>query len=117
MDYKGNGKINYSEFLAATISVKSVLTYEKLYALFKHFDTDDSGFITPENLKESFAVGGRDLSDEQVGIILKDHDIKGDGQLSFEEFKAIFFGRGPTLDLEIQTDKIKNDFALESPKS
>ena len=47
VDYAGNGKINYSEFLAATIELKSVLTYDKLWALFKYFDTDDSGIITP----------------------------------------------------------------------
>ena len=47
MDYAGNGKINYSEFIAATIELKSVLTYEKLWTLFKYFDTDNSGIITP----------------------------------------------------------------------
>ena len=46
VDYAGNGRINYTEFLAATVSIKSVLTYDKLWALFKHFDTDDSGVIT-----------------------------------------------------------------------
>ncbi len=54
IDYAGNGLINYSEFLAATISIKSVLTYDKLWALFKHFDTDETGVITPENIKEAF---------------------------------------------------------------
>jgi len=47
VDYAGNGKINYSEFLAATIELKQVLTYEKLWTLFKYFDTDNSGIITP----------------------------------------------------------------------
>ena len=47
IDYAGNGKINYSEFLAATIHIQEVLTYEKAWALFKYFDTDDSGTITP----------------------------------------------------------------------
>lgn len=59
VDYEGNGKINYTEFLSATISIKSVLTYEKLWALFKHFDTDDSGTITPANLKDAFANAGK----------------------------------------------------------
>ena len=27
LDYNGNEKINYSEFLAATLSVKSILTH------------------------------------------------------------------------------------------
>jgi len=51
VDHMGNGKINYTEFIAATVKVKSVLTEEKLRALFLHFDTDNSGFITPYNIK------------------------------------------------------------------
>ena len=35
VDYHGKKKINYSEFLAATISVKKILTDEKLLAIFK----------------------------------------------------------------------------------
>ena len=53
-DYLGNGKINYSEFIAATIESRSVVTREKLWQAFKHFDTDDSGFITAENLIQAF---------------------------------------------------------------
>ena len=34
LDYDGNNMINYSEFLAATVSVKTILTHEKLEALF-----------------------------------------------------------------------------------
>lgn len=46
LDEGGDKKINYSEFLAATISVKKILTEEKLMAIFKQFDTDGSGKIT-----------------------------------------------------------------------
>lgn len=35
VDYQGNKTINYTEFLAATISVKKILTEEKLLAIFK----------------------------------------------------------------------------------
>jgi Ca2+-binding EF-hand superfamily protein len=35
VDYHGNNRINYTEFLAATISVKKILTNEKLIAMFK----------------------------------------------------------------------------------
>jgi calcium-dependent protein kinase len=61
IDYAGNGKINYSEFLAATIEVPRVLTQDKLLALFKYFDTDNSGYITPANLREAFAKTGKTL--------------------------------------------------------
>jgi calcium-dependent protein kinase len=59
----GNGKINYSEFLAATVSIKSVLTNELLWGLFKHFDTDDSDFITSENIQEAMAKVGKAIDD------------------------------------------------------
>lgn len=35
--------INYSDFLAATISVQKILTEEKLQAIFRQFDTDGNG--------------------------------------------------------------------------
>jgi len=53
IDFYGNNKINYSEFLAATISVKKFLTNERLQAIFKQFDTDGSGYITPEDIVEA----------------------------------------------------------------
>ena len=62
VDYNSNGKINYSEFIAATIQVKQVLTDEKAYVLFKHFDADDTGFITEESLAKVFASSGRQVS-------------------------------------------------------
>lgn len=46
MDYFGNGKINYSEFLAATLSAKDTLNDEMLWRLFKTFDVDDTGSIS-----------------------------------------------------------------------
>ena len=35
LDYSGNQKINYTEFLAATISIQNILTHSKLEALFR----------------------------------------------------------------------------------
>ena len=40
LDYDGNEMINYSEFMAATISIKKILTHEKLLAVFNHFDEE-----------------------------------------------------------------------------
>ena len=91
LDYAGNGKINYSEFLAATIVLKNVLTYDRLWALFKYFDTDSSGYITRENLKEAFAKTGKTLSEDEVRHILDQHDLKKNGVIDFEEFREIFF--------------------------
>ena len=63
LDYAKNQKINYSEFIAATINVSEFLTDEKIVALFKTFDVDDTGKITAENLKQAFTKFGRNISD------------------------------------------------------
>ena len=102
VDYAGNKKINYSEFISATLSVQQVLTQEKLIQLFKHFDVDNSDYITPENLKQAFAQAGKILTDGDIKQILKEHDIVGDGRLSFDEFKEIFYDEN-----EEGADKLK----------
>jgi calcium-dependent protein kinase len=54
VDYHGTGqRINYTEFLAATISVKKILTNDRLIAMFKQFDTDNSGYITTNDIIEA----------------------------------------------------------------
>ena len=90
IDYFGNGKINYSEFLAATISMQSILTDEKLWSLFKTFDTDDTDFISFENLQEAFQRLGRSISDAELEAMLTQHDQDKNRRLSFDEFKAVF---------------------------
>ena len=50
VDYFGNKKINYTEFLVATLDVKQFLDDNMLQALFNQFDTDMSGVITKDNI-------------------------------------------------------------------
>ena len=90
VDYQGNAKINYSEFLAATISAKSFLTDTKLQALFKQFDTDNTDYITADNIYDAFQKMGREISRQDVENIMAKHDILKDGRISFQEFKEIF---------------------------
>jgi len=61
-----------------------------LYALFKHFDTDNSNYITQENIKEALSKIGQSVSEDQIQEMILQHDITKDGQISFEEFKQIF---------------------------
>ena len=114
VDYQGNGKINYSEFLAATVSVRAVLTQEKLYALFKHFDTDNSDYITPENIAEAFYQNGKELSEVQTKQIMQDHDLMGDGRLSFSEFRAIFFENDIEMSSAINSASTASITAVQS---
>ena len=89
IDYYGNHKINYSEFIAATLDTQKFLTKEKLWILFKHFDTDNSGVLTKDNIKETLAFAGKEVTDLEVRKMIADHDTLKNGTLSFKEFKAM----------------------------
>ena len=80
IDYVGNGKINYTEFLSATLEIKDTLTEEMLWRLFKKFDVDDTGFISKENLVEAFKRLGRSkLTLTDISEMIYAHDIAKDG--------------------------------------
>ena len=91
IDYVGNGKINYTEFLAATLTFSETLSDEMLQRLFKKFDVDNSGYITKENLLDAFKrLGRNNLTLDDVTEMIKVHDTEQDHVLSFNEFKVIF---------------------------
>ena len=91
MDVNKNGKINYSEFIAATISIQEFLTEEKLWMIFRHFDIDDTDYISRENIVDAMRKMGKNLSDEEVDSALEAHDVVHDGKISFAEFRHMFF--------------------------
>ena len=90
IDYHGNQKINYSEFLSATINIKTFLNDSKLRAIFSQFNTDGSDTITEENIYYAFQKLGQEIKREEIREMIKKHDIEHTGDLDYEEFKAIF---------------------------
>ena len=66
------------------------MTDEKLKEIFLHFDVDDTGYISKENISESMTKMGHGLTPEEIDQVLGIHDVKGDEQISFEEFKHMF---------------------------
>ena len=102
MDYHNNGKINYSEFLSATLNLQKFLTDQRLMAIFAQFDTDNSHQITEENIYFAMQKLGHEIPRNEIHDMIKKHDLTKDGVLSFEEFKAIFVdSRGSKDDLDV----------------
>jgi hypothetical protein len=79
--------INYSEFMAATISIKQILTHDKLLAVFNHFDEEQTNQITAANIVSTLKKMGRTISIEEIEEIMRKHDKSKDGIIQFEEFK------------------------------
>jgi Ca2+-binding EF-hand superfamily protein len=61
-----------------------------LLAIFNQFDTDNSGFITKDNIVNAMIKLGHQVDKKEVQSIMAEHDITGDNQISFKEFKQIF---------------------------
>jgi Ca2+-binding EF-hand superfamily protein len=56
---------------------------------FRLFDKDNSGSISAEEVKEVLSVG-RKFSNENIwNDIIKEVDVNGDGEISYEEFKVM----------------------------
>lgn len=89
VDYKENGKINYSEFLAATLSAKNTFKEAMLWALFKHFDVDGCGSITQDDIIETFQKTGKLVTQADLNTVFEEHDILKDGKINYEEFKQM----------------------------
>lgn len=91
LDYDGNGRVGYSEFISATIDLNRYLTPEKIDALFKQFDIDGDEIIQAENIKQAFTKLGQELNDRDIEAIIAQHDKDGDKNISLEEFKEMLF--------------------------
>lgn len=62
----GNGKLNYTEFLVATIDRKEFEDEDHLWTAFKYFDVDNTGYITADNLWAAFRKAGKEISEEEI---------------------------------------------------
>jgi len=67
--------------------VQNFLTDERLEAIFKQFDIDESKSITRKNIKDAFSKLGKEISDSELDKIMKEHDTSNDGSLQFDEFR------------------------------
>lgn len=86
-DLNGNGELDYSEWLVATLKRSDMINTKKLKQAFTYFDKDASGKISLDELKEAMQGNGQDLDDDVFRDIMAEGDENGDGEIDFEEFK------------------------------
>jgi calcium-dependent protein kinase len=85
VDGDGNGEIEYTEFVVATLNEKNLLSNNKLQTAFKMFDKDGGGTISIEEIKEVLSFG-QNLDEKLIQQIINQVDANGDGEISYEEF-------------------------------
>jgi len=86
--YLHQGKLNYTEFVIATLDRKKVVTEEVLYNAFQQFDRESRGFITPDNLASAFKHAGYEADPTEYSIMIKEYGLSGE-RIDFESFRHI----------------------------
>ncbi|EPS59225.1 calcium-dependent protein kinase 1, partial [Genlisea aurea] len=84
-DVDGNGTIDYIEFITATMHRHRLERDEHLFGAFQFFDTDNSGYITRDELETAMKKYG--MGDEAtIREIISEVDTDNDGRINYEEF-------------------------------
>ena len=108
MDFHCDGKVNYSEFLAATISSINFCKEEKLWLTFKYFDTTDSGFITLDTVIEALKESGVVVDEQGLNETFIGMKKKGE-KIGFNEFKSLALGNGVKNNVNDNESEIKDN--------
>merc|ERR1712186_8928 len=88
IDTDRTGKIDWTEFVAATLDKKHFMAAETLWATFRIFDRNGDNQISREELREVF----KDANDEEIQWVVNEVDQDKDGYISYEEFYEMMTG-------------------------
>ena len=85
VDTDMNGFVEFEEFVIASVFPKHMLKPDMLKKAFNLFDTDSSGAIELEELKEKL-VGDKLIPEIEWEEFIKGVDEDGSGEINMEEF-------------------------------
>ncbi|KAL9183938.1 hypothetical protein ACHAXT_002024 [Thalassiosira profunda] len=114
VDMNGSGKISWTEFLAATIETKGLISEDEFASAFDHLDCDKSGFISTSNLRE---IIGRDLPESVIDQIIDESDLIGDHRIWKDEFMALSQESASAMDSEADHHRQRDALYLKRSKS
>ena len=81
-------RINYSDFLAATLTSKVNLSEDIIRGAFRTFDIDKSGDITVQDLRTALAKAGKDFSKDEVTGMIEELGV-ANNRINYEAFRKM----------------------------
>jgi calcium-dependent protein kinase len=89
-DLDRDGKVNYSDFLAAAMDQKKFLAKDVIINAFNHFDFDASNFIDIDDLEKALLSTGHEVvHKEDLDNIIAEVS-NNENKISLEQFRALF---------------------------
>ncbi|OIV95156.1 hypothetical protein TanjilG_21546 [Lupinus angustifolius] len=86
-DLDGKGTMEFGEFLnLMAIKIKETAAEEELKEAFRVFDKDQDGYISPIELMFVMRTIGVKVTEEELGFMVNQADLDGDGLIDYEEF-------------------------------
>lgn len=95
LDFHIDGKINYTEFLAATISSVEFFKDEKIWAVFKYFESESKGYISCDSMIN--ALKKDSLTVDETGLKSMFDKLNKKKKVNFEEFKSMIKNRSKSF--------------------
>jgi len=93
VDSDGSGRIDYTEFLAATLDKKTYMCEDACWQAFRVFDVNHDGSISREELMQVLNDGEvKNAAARDMAEIMQEIDQNGDGQIDFQEFMEMMRG-------------------------
>ncbi len=84
-------KLDYTEFIVASLNQKKLVDKEKLISAFKYFDVDDSGFIDAFDVKKALLRSGKKIiNSEDIDVMLAEITTLHQPKVSLEDFLKLF---------------------------
>ncbi|KAJ9074306.1 hypothetical protein DSO57_1003097 [Entomophthora muscae] len=89
-DADGDGTIDQEEFQILMARRLQGCDFEQeQQAAFRVFDQNGDGYISKSELKQVMSSLGEKLSDADLDEMIREADIDGDGQISYDEFSKM----------------------------
>lgn len=83
------GKINYSDFLVASLNKKALRTEELMWEAFKIFDIKGQGKINLKEMEGALRLAGCEFTEEEFKELISEAQIDENCDIDFENFKVI----------------------------
>lgn len=88
IDTSGDGVIDYTEFIAATLEKKTYVQEDICWSAFRFFDRDGNGKISRSEIAQVLNDGevSQFMDANVIAEFMKEFDTNGDGEIDFAEF-------------------------------